>query len=161
MLSSFRPGDGTLVSFEDEKMEKLIISGIACNRNEVKFTVSDIPRDSRIGAYIIERLSEFHIAIDMFVQNFQAGGNMELTFTAHFEDNKKILFLLREILAESQAAELSHDLDIAKISVIGLGMRSNARVINTIFSTLTRNHIAINCLIHQRLKFLCVSPRKI
>ena len=68
---------------------------------------------------------------------------MELTFTAHFEDNKKILFLLREILAESQAAELSHDLDIAKISVIGLGMRSNARVINTIFSTLTRNHIAI------------------
>ncbi len=158
VLSSFNPGEGTLVSFEDKKLERPVISGIACNRNEVRFTVSNMTHDAKVGARIIESLSECHIPIDMFMQNFQASDTMELTFTVHYEDNKKVLILLQDILADIKNTILSHDLDIAKISVVGLGMRSNAEVINTIFSTLTRNQISIKLFNSSETKVsVCVA----
>jgi aspartate kinase len=157
VLSSFDDrmgGDlpGTLVVDEDEIMEKEIVAGIAYSRDEAKITVRHVPDRPGIAAAIFGPLSEASVNVDMIVQNVSADGMTDMTFTVGRTDLPRV----QTILAASQPAvgyaELLCDPDVAKISVVGVGMRSHAGVANTMFKTLASKGINIQVISTSEIK---------
>ncbi len=157
VLSSFKdaPEEGTggsLVVDEDEIVEQEIVSGIAYSRDEAKVTVRRVPDRPGIAAAIFGPLTAANVNVDMIVQNMAADGTTDLTFTVGRAD----LALARATLTESQAAvgftELLMDPDVAKISVVGVGMRSHVGVASTMFRTLAEKGINIQVISTSEIK---------
>ncbi|MDH5513461.1 MAG: aspartate kinase [Gammaproteobacteria bacterium] len=160
VLSSFEEGPGTLITYEDKKMEAPVISGIAFNRDEAKLTVRGVPDKPGIAARILDEIGKANINVDMIVQNVGADGTTDFTFTVHRGDYKKALGILQRVAQEMNAREVSGDDKIVKISVVGVGMRSHAGIASQMFRTLADEGINIQMISTSEIKISVVVDEK-
>ncbi|HTC11051.1 MAG TPA: aspartate kinase [Acetobacteraceae bacterium] len=157
VLSSFKEtgandNEGTLVVDEDEIVEKQTVSGIAYSRDDAKLTVRRVPDRPGIAATIFGVLSEQNVNVDMIVQNISADGTTDMTFTVGKSDLPRAQAALAEIRPQVGYAELLADPNVAKISVVGVGMRSHAGVANTMFRALADKAINIQVISTSEIK---------
>ncbi len=143
---------GTLVVDEEEIMEKALVAGIAYSRDEAKITVRRVPDRPGIAAAIFGPLSDANVNVDMIVQNVSADGTTDLTFTIGRTDLPRAQATLEANRGDIGYAELLSDPDVAKISVVGVGMRSHAGVARTMFSALAAKGINIQVISTSEIK---------
>jgi aspartate kinase len=161
VLSSFVDGAGTLITLEDENvMEQPIISGIAFNRDEAKLTVRGVPDVPGVAYQILGPIGEANIEIDMIVQNVAADGSTDFTFTVHRNDYKKAHDILQVTAAKINAREVVGDNKIAKVSMVGVGMRSHAGVASQMFHVLAKESINIQMISTSEIKISVVIDEK-
>jgi aspartate kinase len=165
VLSSFEDeGDGTLITFEDDKdskMEEPIISGIAFNRDEAKITVLGVPDTPGIAYQILGPIADANIDVDMIIQNTGADGTTDFTFTVHKNEMKKALDILREkVQGFIKAREIIGDDKIAKVAVVGVGMRSHVGIASQMFRTLAEEGINIQMISTSEIKIAVVVDEK-
>ncbi len=150
--SSFNNEPGTIVKSETTSLEDVVISGVAVDKNQTKITVSEIPDKPGIAASIFECLGEAGIIVDMIVQNISRGGKANLTFTVSKDDASKAEKVLTSFCQNLDGASVSITGDIAKVSVIGTGMRSHAGVAAKFFKTLADNNINVQIITTSEIK---------
>ena len=161
VLSSFEPGDGTLITYEEEGMEQAVISGIAFNRDEAKLTVLGVPDQPGIAHLIVGPVADANIEVDMIVQNVAADGRTtDFTFTIHRNDYSRAMEILNSVAKELGASEVSGDEKIVKISLVGVGMRSHAGIASTMFATLAKEGINIRMISTSEIKVSVVVDEK-
>jgi aspartate kinase len=152
VLSSFQDAPGTLVVDEEEIVEKQTVSGIAYARDEAKITLRRVPDRPGIAAAIFGALATRNVNVDMIVQNISADGTTDLTFTVGKADLPMARTALAEVKRQVNYAELLEDPDVAKISVVGVGMRSHAGVANAMFQALADKAINIQVISTSEIK---------
>ena len=157
VLSSFKDvleegTGGSLVVDEDEIVEQEVVSGIAYSRDEAKITVRRVPDRPGVAAAIFGPLTAANVNVDMIVQNVSADGTTDMTFTVGRADLRLAQATLAEASAAVGYAELLTDPDVAKISVVGVGMRSHVGVANTMFRTLAEKGINIQVISTSEIK---------
>jgi len=158
--SLIEEGKGTLVCKEErDMMEKVVISGITYNKNEAKITVNKVPDKPGIASKIFSALSDASIVVDMIVQNVSHEGFNDITFTVVKVDAKKAFKITSEI-GESIGAKVAIDEDMAKISIVGIGMRSHSGVASKMFSVLAAEGINIELISTSEIKISCVIESK-
>jgi aspartate kinase len=162
VLSSFEDeGEGTLITFEEDKdMEKAVISGIAFNRDEAKITVLGVPDRPGIAYQILGPVGEANIDVDMIVQNVGHDGLTDFSFTVHRNDYQKALNVLKPVLEHTKARGIQSGDRIAKVSVVGVGMRSHAGIASTMFRTLAEEGINIEMISTSEIKVSVVIDEK-
>ena len=161
VLSSFGEGPGTLISVDEEDdMEKPVISGIAFNRDEAKITVRGVPDIPGAAYKILGPVGEANIEVDMIVQNISEDNSTDFTFTVHRNEFIKTQEVLRIVAAEVGAKEVVGDDGIAKISIVGVGMRSHAGVAGQMFKTLADESINIQMISTSEIKISVVIEEK-
>jgi aspartate kinase len=160
VLSSFEEGPGTLITYEENTMEDALISGIAFNRDEAKLTIKGVPDQPGVAYHILGPIADSHINVDMIIQNVGGDGTTDLTFTVHRNDFDQAMELLKKIAKDVSAREVSGDDNIAKISVIGVGMRSHAGIASTMFQTLAAEGINIQMISTSEIKISVVVDDK-
>ena len=161
VLSSFGEGEGTLITTDSEEaMEQPVISGIAFNRDEAKLTVRGVPDIPGIAFRILGPISDANIEIDMIVQNVGADKTTDFTFTVHRNDYRKALPILQQIAQDIGAREVIGDDKIAKVSLVGVGMRSHAGVASQMFGTLAKENINIQMISTSEIKISVVVEEK-
>jgi aspartate kinase len=162
VLSSFEDeGDGTLITFEEDKdMEKAVISGIAFNRDEAKITVLGVPDRPGIAYQILGPVGDANIDVDMIVQNVGHDGLTDFSFTVHRNDYQKALNVLKPVLEHTKARGIQSGDRIAKVSVVGVGMRSHAGIASTMFRTLAEEGINIEMISTSEIKVSVVIDEK-
>jgi aspartate kinase len=157
VLSSFEDGPGTLISLEeDEQMEKAVVSGIAFNRDEAKLTIRGIPDQPGVAYKVLGAISEANIEIDVIVQNVAKDNSASITFTVHRNDLQAAHKLLIKIADDLGAQEVDADDCIAKISIVGVGMRSHAGVAAKMFEVLANEGINIQLITTSEIKITVV-----
>lgn len=154
--SSFNDAAGTLVCKEDEEMEKVVVSGITYNKNEAKISVLRVPDRPGIAAKLFRPLTEAGINVDMIVQNISQDAHTDLTFTVSKEDYKRGLKIVQETAGQIEAKDVVGDPNIAKISIVGAGMRSHAGVASKMFDVMAREGINIQMISTSEIKVSCV-----
>ena len=152
VLSSFEDKPGTLVVDEDEIVEHLIVSGIAYSRDEAKVTLRHVPDRPGVAAAIFGPLSDANVNVDMIVQNVSADGTTDMTFTVGRADLPRAHAILDANKGAIGSPTVLTDPDVAKISVVGVGMRSHAGVANTMFATLAAKGINIQVISTSEIK---------
>ncbi len=152
VLSSFSDQPGTMVVDEDEIVEKENVSGIAYSRDEAKITVRRVPDRPGIAATIFGALADQNVNVDMIVQNVAADGTTDMTFTVGKTDLARAHAALGGIKSQIGYDELLEDANVAKISVVGVGMRSHAGIANTMFRTLADKAINIQVISTSEIK---------
>ncbi len=150
--SSFNNESGTIVKSEAPSLEDVVISGVAVDRNQTKVTVTEIPDKPGTAAEIFRQLGENGIVVDMIVQNVGRGGKANLTFTVSKDDAAKAEKVLRSYCDTIKGATVSLTGDIAKVSVIGTGMRSHSGVAAKFFQTLAENSINVQIITTSEIK---------
>jgi len=157
VLSSFEDGPGTLISLEeDENMEDPAIAGIAFTRDEAKLTVAGVPDVPGIAHKVIGPVSASGIEVDVIVQNVAANGNTDITFTVKREDSDKAQEILATVATDLKAADVSLDKKIAKVSLVGVGMRSHAGIASKMFKCLADEGINIQIITTSEIKISVV-----
>jgi len=152
VLSSFEDKPGSLVVDEDEIMEKPIVSGIAYSRDEAKVTLRRVPDRPGVAARVFGPLSAANVNVDMIVQNIGADGGTDMTFTVGRSDLPRATDILEKAKADLGFEALIADPDVAKISVVGIGMRTHAGVASTMFKTLADKGINIQVISTSEIK---------
>ncbi|MBD7962170.1 MAG: aspartate kinase [Comamonas sp.] len=171
VLSSFTPWDidldeeaksGTLITFEeDEKMEKAVVSGIAFNRGEAKISVLGVPDTPGIAAGILGPVADANIEVDVIIQNISKDGKTDFSFTVNQGDYQRALELLRDKVAPALgASEVVGNQNIAKVSIVGIGMRSHVGVASTMFRTLSQEGVNIQMISTSEIKTSVVIDEK-
>ncbi|MBF0341362.1 MAG: aspartate kinase [Magnetococcales bacterium] len=161
VLSSLEEGTGTLLTEEDELMEQVVVSAIAFNRDEAKITVLGVPDKPGVAAMIFGTLADANINVDMIVQNISAqSGDTDVTFTVAKGEYKQALAVLKDPVAAMGAKNLLGDPDIAKVSVVGVGMRSHSGVAQRMFKALSRDNINIRMISTSEIKISVVIDEK-
>ena len=158
--SSFNNDEGTLVTREDEEMEKEVVSGITYDRNQAKVSVIHVPDKPGIAARLFTPLAERDIIVDMIIQNASIEGYTDLTFTIPKKDIKEVEELLETVAKEVNAERFIIDPDISKVSMVGLGMRSHSGVATKMFDTLAKEGINIQMISTSEIKISCVIESK-
>jgi aspartate kinase len=160
--SSFSDLEGTIVCKEDESMEKAVVSGVAYNKNEAKVTICGIPDHPGIAAAIFSSIADEGIVVDMIIQNTSADGLTDLTFTVPKLDYDHALSSLEKINVEKEigARDIHGDKDIAKVSIVGIGMRTHANVAGRMFAALSHENINIMMISTSEIKVSCVIAEK-
>jgi aspartate kinase len=157
VMSSFEEGPGTLISLEDEdQMEKAVVSGIAFNRDEAKLTIRGIPDQPGVAYKVLGAISAANIEIDVIVQNVAKDNSATITFTVHRNDLTQAEKLLKQIAADLGAQEVDADDRIAKVSIVGVGMRSHAGVASQMFESLANEGINIQLITTSEIKITVV-----
>jgi aspartate kinase len=156
VLSSFGDpdagGNGTLLVDEDEIVEKEFVTGIAYSRDEAKVTLRHVPDRPGVATSVFGPLSEANVNVDMIVQNISAEGTTDMTFTIGRTDLPRVIECLQRERAKIGYSEVLTDQDVAKISVVGVGMRSHAGIANTMFKTLADKSINIQVISTSEIK---------
>ncbi|MBU1664873.1 MAG: aspartate kinase [Gammaproteobacteria bacterium] len=161
VLSSFQEdGEGTLITFEEDSMEQPIISGIAFNRDEAKLTVLGVPDKPGIAALILGSVADANIDVDMIVQNVGANNTTDFTFTVHRSEFKRAMEVLNQVKNEIGAREVSGDDKIAKVSMVGVGMRTHAGVASKMFRALAAENINLMMISTSEIKISVVVEDK-
>ena len=158
--SSFNDEGGTLVTKEDKDMEKEVVSGVTYDRDQAKITVIHVPDRPGVAARLFTPLSDENIPVDMIIQNASIEGYTDLTFTVSRKDIKQVRKLLEEAGKDVGATGLQFDENIAKISIIGVGMRSHAGVASKMFATLAKEGINILMISTSEIKISCAIEAK-
>ena len=164
VLSSFQTsGEGTIITFEDKKnMEDPIISGIAFNKDEAKITILGVPDMPGIAYQILGPIAESNIDVDMIIQNVGQDGLTDFTFTVHQNDMEKTLDILnKKVKDHVKAREINGDNKIAKLSIVGVGMRSNAGVASKMFRTLAEEGVNITTISTSEIKISVILEEKL
>jgi aspartate kinase len=161
VLSTFQEGDGTLITYEEEGMEQALISGIAFNRDEAQLTVTGVPDQPGVAHRILGPIAGSNIEVDMIVQNVGADGKTtDFTFTVNRNDYAKALEVLEQQARELGAREVSGNSKIAKISLVGVGMRSHAGIASQMFKALADEGINIRMISTSEIKISVVVDEK-
>jgi len=162
VLSSFQDeGDGTLITFEENNpMEQAIISGIAFNRDEAKITVVGVPDHPGIAYQILGPVADANIDVDMIVQNVGHTQTTDFTFTVHRNDFAKAMDIVKVTAAGIGAREVTGDDKIAKISIVGVGMRSHVGIARKMFETLSVENINLQMISTSEIKISVVVEDK-
>lgn len=158
--SSFQEGKGTLIVDEDESMEQVHIAGIAHNIDEAKLTVIGVPDRPGVAYAILGAIAEANIEVDMILQNVGIDNTTDFTFTVHGNDYDKALSILNERVKDMGAAGINGDQQIAKISVVGVGMRSHAGIASKMFQALSEENINIKMISTSEIKISVVVDEK-
>jgi aspartate kinase len=158
--SSFSDKGGTLVTKEDKKMEKEVLSGITYDRDQAKITAIHIPDKPGVAANLFTALSEHNISVDMIIQNISAQGHTDLTFTVAKKDAKQAHKIVDAAAKEIGARKVEINDDVAKISIIGVGMVSHSGVAAKMFKTLADEGINIMMISTSEIKISCVIQRR-
>ena len=154
VLSSFEEdGEGTLITFEEDKtMEKATVAGIAFDRNEARINVKGVPDKPGIAYQILGPVADAMIEVDMIIQNLGESGTTDFSFTVPRSEYQKTLGILREVQTHVGAAKVDGDDKIAKVSIIGVGMRSHTGIASTMFRTLAEEGINIQMISTSEIK---------
>ncbi|UCG77581.1 MAG: aspartate kinase [Nitrospirota bacterium] len=159
--SRFSNAEGTLVTKEDKDMEQVVVSGIAYDKNQTKITIMGVPDKPGIAATLFKGISESNIVVDMIVQNISHDGKFaDISFTVPKTDEKKAKEISDKIAKELDAKNVSTDKSIAKISVVGVGMRTHSGVAAKMFESLSNNGINIMMISTSEIKLSCVVSKK-
>jgi len=158
--SSFSDAEGTLVTKEDKDMEKVVVSGVTYNKDEAKISVIRVPDKPGIAAKLFAPLTKANINVDMIVQNISHDGFTDLTFTVAKGDFKKALQLVQKTAKEIKAKDVLSDTNIAKVSIVGAGMRSHAGVASLAFETMSKEGINIQMISTSEIKISFVIDAK-
>jgi aspartate kinase len=158
--SSFNAGQGTLVVREDAEMEKVVVSGIAYNKNEAKITVLRVADRPGIAATLFGRVAEANIVVDMIVQNISQDGTTDISFTVPRTDYPKAMEIVSAVAKEIGAPQIVGDDKIAKVSIVGVGMRTHSGVAARMFEALAREKINIMMISTSEIKVSCVIDTK-
>jgi aspartate kinase len=158
--SSFNEEEGTMVVNEDAAMERLVVSGITCNKDEARITLKRVPDQPGISAKIFSPLAAAKIQVDMIIQNTRTGGETDLTFTVSRADYKQATEISKKVAEEIDAAEVLTADNIAKVSVVGVGMKNHSGVAATMFSTLANENINIRLISTSEIRISCMIEEK-
>tara|TARA_B100001027_G_scaffold151503_1_gene106332 strand:- start:171 stop:1385 length:1215 start_codon:yes stop_codon:yes gene_type:complete len=156
VLSSFNDGNGTLISLKDESMENALVSGIAFQKDQVKFTLHNVGDTPGTAFKILGPISEAEIEVDVIVQNVSIDDKTDFTFTVSNEDKDSVEMILRDIKADVDYKELIINSEIAKVSLVGVGMRSQAGVASKAFKALSENNVNIQIICTSEIKITMV-----
>ena len=154
--SSFTDADGTLVCKEDEEMEKVAVSGVTYNKDEAKISILRVPDRPGIAAKVFRPLSDEGINVDMIVQNISHDAHTDLTFTVSKSDYKKAIRLIKDAAKDIEASDVVGDTNIAKVSIVGAGMRSHAGIASRMFDIFAKEGINIQMISTSEIKISCV-----
>lgn len=160
VLSAFVDGPGTLITTEENIMETALISGVTLNRDEAKLTILGVPDRPGVASTILGPIAAANIEVDMIVQNVAADGSADFTFTVHRNDFDRALVILREISQSMAGRAVEGDKKIAKISVVGVGMRSHAGIASRMFRALAEEGINIQMISTSEIKISVVVDEK-
>ena len=161
VLHSFKEGPGTLITIdEEESMEQPIISGIAFNRDEAKLTIRGVPDTPGVAFKILGPISDANVEVDMIVQNVSHDNTTDFTFTVHRNEYDAALKILENTASEIGAREVVGDTKIAKVSIVGVGMRSHAGVASRMFEALAKESINIQMISTSEIKVSVVIEEK-
>jgi len=159
--SSFNKNPGTLVVKEDKEMEKVVVSGVAYDKNQAKITAIAVLDRPGIAAKLFNAVAAAHIVVDMIVQNISGDGKAtDISFTVPKTDSKKALKITEQIVAEIGAKGVVLREDISKVSIIGVGMRTHSGVAASMFETLAKHGINIMMISTSEIKISCVIDSK-
>lgn len=154
--SSFSNKPGTIIMEEVPSMEDIYVTGVAVDKNEAKVTICDVPDKPGIAALIFSRISARNINVDMIVQNVSRKGRTDVSFTVSQTDLPKTIEIARRVSKEIGATDVTTDASIAKVSVVGVGMRSHAGIAAQMFKALAENRINIEMISTSEIKISCV-----
>ena len=158
--SSFNDNPGTLVMKEDADMETVLVSGITYNKDEAKISVMRVPDKPGIASQLFSPLSHANITVDMIIQNVSHEGYTDLTFTVPRTDFKKALKIVEETAGQIGAGGVASDENIAKVSIVGVGMRSHSGIASKMFQTLSQEGINIQMISTSEIKVSCIIDSK-
>jgi aspartate kinase len=158
--SSFSDAEGTWLVNEEESMNDVLVSGVASDKNEAKITLIRVPDQPGLAAQIFGPIADAHIVVDMIIQNASEDGTTDLTFTVPKADHKKALGIMEKTLSAVHAKGIKVDTDIAKISVVGVGMRTHAGVAAKMFQVLAAEGINIEMISTSEIKISVVIDAK-
>ncbi|WP_220718511.1 aspartate kinase [Agarivorans litoreus] len=160
VLSSFTEGNGTLISYEGNKMESPVISGIAFNRDEASLTILGVPDKPSVAASILAPIGDANIDVDMIIQNSMGDNTADFTFTVHRNDYKRAKELLEATSSKLGAREVQGKDSLAKISIVGVGMMNHPGVAKTMFETLGDEGINMQLISTSEIKVSVVVDEK-
>lgn len=162
VLSSFKPGDGTLITYDDEEktMEQALVSGIAFNRDEAQITVTGVADCPGTAYAILGPISDLNIEVDMIIQNIGADDTTDFTFTVHRDEYQRVIDYLKSNNDVLGAASISGDDRIAKVSIVGVGMRSHAGIASRMFKSLADAGINLRLITTSEIKISVVIDEK-
>ena len=158
--SSFTEAEGTWVVEEEEGMDSVLLTGVVCDKDEAKITIQRVPDRPGLAAQIFSPISEANIVVDMIIQNASEDGTTDLTFTVPKADYKKAISLVEKALPEIQARGIVADTRIAKVSIVGVGMRTHAGVAAKMFQVLSREGINIVMISTSEIKISVIIDEK-
>jgi len=158
--STFADVEGTWLVKEDESMDDVLVSGVSYDKNEAKITLVRVPDRPGLAAQIFGPIADAHIVVDMIIQNASEDGTTDLTFTVSKTDHKKALSIVEQTLPALKAKGVRVDTDIAKVSVVGVGMRTHAGVAAKMFEVLAREGINIEMISTSEIKISVVIDAK-
>jgi aspartate kinase len=158
--SSFSKSDGTIISKEVKAMEDIVVSGVALNKDEAKVTICDVPDKPGIAARIFKEIADEDINVDMIIQNVSRTGATDVSFTVPGTDLNKTLKTAKEVSQKIGAGEVTCDKEMAKVSIVGIGMRSHSGVAASMFEALAEKGINIEMISTSEIKISCVVKKK-
>jgi aspartate kinase len=159
--SSFNNNLGTIVCKEDEEMEKVVVSGVTYNKNEAKIEVMRVPDVPGIAAKLFKPIADANIVVDMIIQTSSTEkGCADVAFTVPKSDFSKTLQIVKETIKEFAGKEVKSNEDIAKVSIVGVGMRSHSNVATQMFSALAKEGINIQMISTSEIKISCIIDAK-
>ena len=158
--SSFTEEEGTMVVNEDSGMERLVVSGVTHDKNQARITLKKVPDQPGVAAKIFGPIADSGIVVDMIIQNTRAGGQTDLTFTVPNASYNTALEVERQVAREIGAEDVFGDENIAKVSVIGVGMKDHSGVAATMFTTLAAENINIILISTSEIRISCIIEEK-
>lgn len=158
--SSFTEEEGTMVVNENAGMESLLVSAVTHDKDQARITLKKVPDQPGVAAKIFTPIAEAGVVVDMIVQNTRAEGHTDLTFTVPKSNFKTALDIQRRVAAEIGAEDVLADKNIAKVSVVGVGMRNHSGVASMMFNTLARENINIMMISTSEIRISCIIEEK-
>jgi aspartate kinase len=154
--SSFTDAPGTIIKEADDTMEQAIISGVTHDTSEAKLTLRDVPDHPGVAATVFSRLAENHVNVDMIIQNVSEEGTTDISFTAPKDDLVRAKRVLESLVSDLGAREWSVDEDVAKVSLVGAGMRTHPGIAARMFQTLADAAVNIDLISTSPIRISCV-----
>ncbi|MHB8789130.1 MAG: aspartate kinase [Desulfobulbaceae bacterium] len=158
--STFTENEGTWVVEEDKNMESMLVSGVTYSKNEARITINKVPDQPGVAAKIFLPISDAGIIVDMIIQNTRAGAMTDLTFTVLRSDYDRAMKLLQGVAKEIKAESVTGSEDIAKVSIVGVGMRNHSGIASTMFQIMAKEGINILMISTSEIKVSCVIEEK-
>jgi aspartate kinase len=158
--SSFSDKPGTMIIKEVKKMEDVFVSGVILNKSEVKITICTVPDRPGIAATIFNQLAKMGVSVDMIVQNVSHLRQTDISFTVNKADASKALRLTRKVASEIKAGQVVEDQDIARVSIVGVGMKSHPGVAAAMFGSLAQGKINIEMISTSDISISCIIKKK-
>lgn len=158
--SSFGEEEGTMVINGDEHMERLVVSGVTSEKNQARITLRKLPDQPGVASKIFNPIADAGIQVDMIIQNMRSSGATDITFTVAKNDYEEATAIAEQVATEIHAEEVLGDSDIAKVSIIGVGMKNHAGVAAKMFSVLAAENINIRLISTSEIRISCVVSEK-